>query len=141
MAEKKPKGFNPFPIPPPKPLTFGPVTDAADRAAARRAAQKSQRNVVKARDVARAKAAGPKPTPKVKAKITAKNAAKAQQLSKARNYVTTQRLKNIGPSVSRAPSSSTSAAPPRTGAGSGASSGGGRSLYSRLTGGLMKHGR
>ena len=33
------------------------------------------------------------------------------------------------------------ATPPRTGAGSGASSGGGRSLYSRLTGGLMKHGR
>ena len=141
MAERKPKAFNPFPVPPPKPLTYGPVTDAADRAAARRAAQKSQRNVVKTRNVARAKAAGPKPTPKVTAKTTVKNAAKAQQLSKARNYATTQRLKNVGPSVSKAPSSSTSAAPPRTGAGSGASSGGGRSLYSRLTGGLRKHGR
>ena len=130
------KGFNPFPLPPPKPLKFGPVTDAADRAAARKTAQKLQRAVVKSRDVAKAKAAAPKAT----SKAAPKNAAKAQQLSKAKNYVTTQRLKNVGTSVSKAPSSSTSAAPPRTGAGSGASSGG-RSLYSRLTGGLMKHGR
>ena len=140
MAAKKPKGFNPFPLPPPKPLKFGPVTDAADRAAARKAAQKSQRAVVKSRDVAKAKAAAPKKTPKVAAKIAAKNAAKAQQLSKARNYVTTQRLKNVGTSVPKAPSSSVSAAPPRTGS-SGAGSSGGRSLYSRLTGGLLRHGR
>ena len=135
MAAKKPKGFNPFPPPPPKPFKFGTVTDAADRAAFRKAARKSQKAVVKNRDVAKAKAAAPKPTPKVKAQ----NAAKAQQLSKAKNYVTTQRLKNVGTSTPKAPSSSVSAAPARTGASGSAS--GGRSLYSRLTGGLLRHGR
>ena len=139
MATKKPKGFNPFPLPTPKPLKFGPVTDAADRAAARKAAQKSQRAVVKSRDVAKAKAAAPKKTPKVAAKTAAKNAAKAQQLSRAQNYVTTRRLQNVGTPSTRAPSSSVSASPARTGPSSG--SGGHGSRWSRLTGGLLKHGR
>ena len=141
MAARKPKTFNPFPPPPPKPLKFGPVTDAADRAAARKENRKKIKTLTKNRDVAKAKAAAPKPTPKVKAKTAAKNAAKAQQLSKAKNWVTTQRLKNIGTSSPKAPSSSVSAAPARTGPNSGSASGT-RSLYNRLTGGgLSKHGR
>ena len=135
MATKKPKGFNPFPVPAPKPLTFRPITDAAERAAARKTARKTKKTVYKNREVAKAKAAAPKATPKV----TAKNAAKAQQLSKAQNYVTTRRLQNVGTPSTKAPSSSVSASPARTGPSSG--SGGHGSRWSRLTGGLLKHGR
>lgn len=135
MATKKPKGFNPLPYPNPQP-DFGPNTPKSERNKFRRIAEKKQKAVVKSRDVAKAKAAAPKATPKATAKATAKT----QQLSKAKNYATGQRLKSVGTPSLKAPSSSVSAAPPRTGASGGGSSGG--SLYSRITGGgLRGHGK
>ncbi len=132
MVTKNPKGFNPLPYPNPR-FDYGPNTPKSERNRFRKLAEKRQKAVVKSRDVAKAKAAAPS---KVKTKTQAKNAAKAQQLSKAKNYVITQKIKNVGTSTPKTPST---ASPPRTAPGSGS---GGRSLYSRLTGGgLMKHGR